>query len=193
MEVNIQIKSFFGTVLFEFSKENNTIKDTLIEAVKQNANLRGADLRGADLRGANLGGANLGGADLGGANLGGANLGGADLGDANLGGADLGDANLGGANLGGADLGGANLGDAGKLSSVNDILIVGPLGSRSAYTQIYRTEQGLFVKCGCFFGTIDDFATKVKETHGDNEHSKAYTRLIAYAKAHFEVKSNSNQ
>ena len=148
MEVNIQIKSFFGTVLFEFSKENNTIKDTLIEAVKQNANLRGADLRGA---------------------------------------------NLGGANLGGADLGGANLGDAGKLSSVNDILIVGPLGSRSAYTQIYRTEQGLFVKCGCFFGTIDDFATKVKETHGDNEHSKAYTRLIAYAKAHFEVKSNSNQ
>ena len=173
MEVNIQIKSIFGTVLFEFSKENNTIKDTLIEAVKQDADLGGANLRGANLRDADLGGADLGGANLGGANLRGANL--------------------RGAYLRGANLRGAYLRGAGKLSSVNDILIVGPLGSRSAYTQIYRTEQGLFVKCGCFFGTIDDFATKVKETHGDNEHSKAYTRLIAYAKAHFEVKSNSNQ
>jgi hypothetical protein len=168
MEVNIQIKSIFGTVLFEFSKENNTIKDTLIEAVKQDADLRCADLCGAYLRGANLSDA-----DLSGANLRGAYLRGADL--------------------SGANLSGAYLSGAGKLSSVNDILIVGPLGSRSAYTQIYRTEQGLFVKCGCFFGTIDYFATKVKETHGDNEHSKAYTRLMAYAKEHFEVKSNSNQ
>ena len=43
MEIKIQIKSIFGSVLFEYSKENNTIKDTLCEA-----NLRGADLRGAD-------------------------------------------------------------------------------------------------------------------------------------------------
>ena len=129
MEVNIQIKSIFGKVLFEFSKENNTIKDTLIEAVKQGASLDGARLDGASLDGA----------------------------------------------------------------IVNDILIVGPLGSRSAYTQVYRTDKGLFVKCGCFFGSIDDFANKVKETHGDNEHSKAYTRLIAYAKEHFEVKRNYAQ
>ena len=41
-KVKIQIKSVFGRVLFEYEKENNTIKDTLVEAVK-----RGADLRGA--------------------------------------------------------------------------------------------------------------------------------------------------
>ena len=193
MKTKIQIKSIFGEILFEFSKENNTIKDTLIEAVKQDAYLREADLREADLREADLRGAYLRGAKLRGAHLGGADLRGANLREADLGGANLGGAYLGEADLGEADLREANLRGAGKLSSVNDILIVGPLGSRSAYTQIYRTEQGLFVKCGCFFGTIDDFATKVKETHGDNEHSKAYTRLIAYAKAHFEVKSNSNQ
>ena len=45
MEIKIQIKSIFGSVLFEYSKENNTIKDTLCEA-----NLYGADLRGANLR-----------------------------------------------------------------------------------------------------------------------------------------------
>ena len=47
MKINIQIKSIFGDVLFEFEKENNTIKDTVVEAVKSDANLCGADLRGA--------------------------------------------------------------------------------------------------------------------------------------------------
>ena len=109
MKIKIDIKSIFGDVLFSFEKENNTIKDTLVEANLKEADLRGADLGGADLGGANLRGADLGGADLGGANLGGANLGGANLRGANLGGANLRGANLGGADLRGADLGGANL------------------------------------------------------------------------------------
>ena len=117
MKVKIQIKSVFGKLLFEFEKENNTIKDTLLEAIKQGADLYGADLGGANLGGADLGGANLGGADLGGAdlrsaNLRGANLYGADLRGADLRGADLYGADLGGADLGGADLGGADLGGA---------------------------------------------------------------------------------
>ena len=112
--IKIQIKSVFGEVLFEYEKENNTIKDTLIEAVKRGANLRGANLGGAYLRDANLGGVNLGGAYLRDANLGDANLrdaylGGAYLRDANLGGAYLRDANLGDANLRGANLEGAYL------------------------------------------------------------------------------------
>ncbi len=59
MKTKIEIKSTFEVVLFEFEKENNTIKDTVCEA-----NLRGADLREANLRGANLRGADLRGADL---------------------------------------------------------------------------------------------------------------------------------
>ena len=87
--IKIQIKSIFGKVLFEYKKENNTIKDTLIEALKNGANLYGADLYGADLRGADLRGANLRGANLRGANLRGANLYGANLYGADLYGADL--------------------------------------------------------------------------------------------------------
>ena len=92
MEIVIQIKSIFGSVLFEFSKENNTLKDTLQEAVCCDANLRGANLRGANLCDADLRGANLCDADLRGANLCDANLRGANLCDANLRGANLCDA-----------------------------------------------------------------------------------------------------
>ena len=149
-EIKIEIKSIFGKVLFEYTKENNTIKDTIEEAVEHGANLCGANLRGADLGDADLGGANLRGADLR-----------------------------------GADLGGADLGGAGKINSVGDILIVGPLGSRSAYTQIYRTDQGVYVKCGCFFGTIDEFAEKVKKTHAGNMYERDYKALMELAKVKF--------
>jgi uncharacterized protein YjbI with pentapeptide repeats len=71
-----------GSVLFSFECE--TIKECVVEAIKNDANLsyadlRGADLSGANLRGANLSYANLSYADLRGADLSGANLHGADL------------------------------------------------------------------------------------------------------------------
>ena len=189
-EIKIEIKSIFGNILFEYTKENNTIKDTLIEAVKRGANLRGANLRGAYLRDADLGGADLGGADLGGANLRGAYLRGAYLRgaylrDADLGGVDLGGADLGGVDLGGADLGGANLRGAGKINSVDDILIVGSIGSRSSYTQIYNTDKGIYVQCGCFFGTIDEFVVKVEETHKGTRHERDYKALVEFSKFKF--------
>ena len=75
MKIKLQIKNrFTGSVLFEYKKENNTIKDTLIEAVKQGADLQGADLQGENLRGAYLRGAYLQGADLRGAYLQGAKI-----------------------------------------------------------------------------------------------------------------------
>ena len=95
--IKIQIKSIWGDVLFEYEKDNNTIKDTLEEAVKQGANLDGANLDGANLTRANLYGANLYGANLDGANLDGANLDGANLDGANLTRANLTRANLYGA------------------------------------------------------------------------------------------------
>ena len=109
-KIKLQIKNrCTGSILFEYEKDDNTIKDTVIEAVKNTADLRDAYLGGADLRGAYLPDADLRGADLRDANLGGANLGGAYLRGADLRDADLGDADLRGANLGGANLGGADL------------------------------------------------------------------------------------
>ena len=84
MKIKIDIKSVFGNVLFSFEKENNTIKDTLVEAYLEGANLEGADLEGANLEGADLEGAYLEYAYLKGANLKGAYLKGANLEYANL-------------------------------------------------------------------------------------------------------------
>jgi hypothetical protein len=64
-----KIKSIFGNVLFEHEAENNTIKETLVKAVEDGADLSGADLSGANLRGANLRDANLRDANLRDANL----------------------------------------------------------------------------------------------------------------------------
>ena len=109
-QIKIEIKNrWTGNILFEYLSENNTIKKTVSEAIKSEANLRRANLRGADLCGADLRGADLCGADLCGADLCGADLRRADLRRANLRGADLRRANLCGADLYGADLCGADL------------------------------------------------------------------------------------
>ena len=193
MKTKIVIKSVYGSILFEYEKENNTIKETLLEAIKSgaylgSANLGGAYLRDANLRDANLCGANLRGANLGDANLCGAYLGDADLRDANLcgaylGGAYLRDADLCGAYLGGADLRGADL--CGAKIKDKGILLIGNIGSRCDYTTIYNTDKGIYVKCGCFFGTIDEFVAKVKETHKGNEHERDYLAMVEFAKIKF--------
>ena len=116
--IKIQIKSIFGSVLFEFEKENNSIKETLLEAIKSDANLSRADLSWADLSRADLSRADLSRADISGANLYGADLSGADLSGANLSRAGLSWANLSGANLSRADISGANLSRA-DISGAN--------------------------------------------------------------------------
>ena len=96
-----------GSVVFEYTKEGNTITEAVLEAIRCDANLRGADLSDADLYGADLRDANLRGA-----NLRDADLRDADLRDADLRCADLRCANLYGANLRDADLRDADLRDA---------------------------------------------------------------------------------
>ena len=114
-QIKIEIRNrWTGSVVFEYTKEGNTIAETVLDAIRRGADLHSADLcdanlRGSNLRCANLCDADLRDADLCGANLCGADLYGADLCDANLRDADLCNANLRGANLCDADLRGANL------------------------------------------------------------------------------------
>jgi len=143
--------------------------DEALSIVKA-AHLAGAR---ANLRGADLGGANLGGADLRGADLRGADLGGADLYGADLGGADLRGADLRGADLRGANLGGANLGET-------TVLMVGPIGSRRDYLVYMRLPNGdESVQAGCFRGSINEFATRVEKTHGDDSYGQEYRAVIS--------------
>ena len=99
-QIKIEIRNrWTGSVVFEYTKEGNTITETVLDAIRRGANLRGANLRDADLYGADLRGADLRDAYLRGADLRGANLCGANLYGADLRGADLCDANLCGADL----------------------------------------------------------------------------------------------
>lgn len=64
-KVKFEIKNrWTRSVLFEYEKENNTLKDTVEKAIEEGAYLRGAYLRGANLEGADLRGAYLEGAYL---------------------------------------------------------------------------------------------------------------------------------
>ena len=160
-------------------------------AVKSRASLSGANLRGANLRGANLRGANLRGANLYGADLRGANLYGADLSSADLRGAYLRGADLYGANLSDADLSGAYLYGADlsghKVTGVP--LFIGPIGSVRGTLEIWPTKDGIFLKRGCFFGTIEEFLAAVTDKHGDNEHGRAYRVAVALGMEIFKGES----
>jgi len=170
MKLKIEIKNrWTGKILFEFESENNNVKNTLLEAIKSNAdlsdaNLRNANLRNADLSNADLSGANLSNADLSGANLSWANLRGADLSGANLSGADLSNADL-------------------SYSKTDKRYIqVSCIGSSKRLTT-YCFEDDI-VLCGCFKGTLSEFEAKVKETHENNEqYLKEYLGFINYIKS----------
>ena len=68
-KIKLQIKTIGGTVLFEYETEDNTIRKTVEEAVRKNADLSYADLSSANLRYADLRYANLRSADLRSADL----------------------------------------------------------------------------------------------------------------------------
>lgn len=82
-QIKIEIRNrWTGSVVFEYTKEGNTITETVLEAIRRGADLRDTDLYGADLCNADLRGANLSDADLCDADLRDADLCGANLRDA---------------------------------------------------------------------------------------------------------------
>ena len=150
----------------------------------ERADLHEADLRGADLHEANLRWADLRGADLHEANLRWADLHEANLYEADLHEADLRWANLREANLREADLRGADLYGANLYGANGKILSFGPIGSRQGITYVTKTEQIIHIRCGCFYGTLEEFTAKVEAVHGESKHGKSYKAAIEFIKSH---------
>ena len=160
--MKVEIKNVFGRVIFEYECAKNSIKKTVLEAIKQKADLSGANLSRADLSGANLSGADLSGAYLSGAylsgayllgaNLSGANLSRADLSRAYLLGADLSRADLSRANLSGADLSGADLSGADLSRAENKDTAKMPI-----FCKWNASIIGNKIKIGCQEMTIEDW------------------------------------
>ena len=71
-----------------------------------------------------------------------------------------------------------------RVMKSSDCITIGAIGSRDDTTTFYRvTDGGIYVSCGCFSGSIDDFAAEVKEVHAGTKHERTYLLAIALAKA----------
>lgn len=93
-----------------------------------------------------------------------------------------------GANLRMADLTEAYLygakGQRGELLvGSNPIITIGPMGSRRDSLIIQNYADDVWVKAGCFFGSIADFKEKVIATHGNNNHAKNYLAACDFIQA----------
>ncbi len=68
------------------------------------------------------------------------------------------------------------------------------MGSRNDVTTFFRNANNqISVVCGCFYGTIDEFAEQVKKTHGDNKHAHDYNRAIQMAKIWIDLSEVENE
>ena len=67
---------------------------------------------------------------------------------------------------------------------IDRVLKIDRIGSRKGCTYFFKTPSNIYVRCGCFFGDLEDFENKVNETHADNEqYRKEYLEAIKYVKA----------
>ncbi len=68
-------------------------------------------------------------------------------------------------------------GDA-KVYGNADYVTVKGFGSVFRTTSFFREKnKSIGVKCGCFYGELDEFRDKVKETHGESKTAKEYLML----------------
>ena len=71
-----------------------------------------------------------------------------------------------------------------KIDKAENIMVIGPIGSRHDFTTFIKSnDEVIYVTCGCFFGTINEFEKKVLETHDkDSIHRKQYINVIGCVK-----------
>ena len=79
-------------------------------------------------------------------------------------------------------------GDA-RVAGNASIMTISHIGSRFGTTTFFALKSGkIGVRCGCFYGDIDQFAARVEQTHGDNQHGKAYKLAIELAKLRLQTR-----
>lgn len=102
-----------------------------------------------------------------------------NLSGTNLAGATLSGANLENANLERADLSGADLRRAKGIAS----LYIPGMSSRGDVLYAVLHDNGVYIKTGCFWGTISEFREKVLQEKGPNHLYLAAADFLAAALA----------
>lgn len=75
-----------------------------------------------------------------------------------------------------------------RVSKMTHLVVIGPIGSRNAFTTFYRDKDNeITVTCGCFLGKIDKFIQKVSQTHGETKHAIVYKLAVELAKTQIDL------
>ena len=68
-----------------------------------------------------------------------------------------------------------------------DYTYISGFGRLHRTTTFFRTKTGeVGVRCGCFYGTLEEFRKKVRETHGESKTAKEYLVIADLMELHFE-------
>ena len=74
-----------------------------------------------------------------------------------------------------------------RVTGNADYAMVKGFGREYRNTTFFRCKDGkIRVVCGCFFGDLDEFREKVKETHGDGKMAKEYLAIADLMEMHFK-------
>lgn len=83
--------------------------------------------------------------------------------------------------------------DSARVTDSADYITIGAIGSRNDTSTFYRgADEKIYVSCGCFNGSIDDFASKVKAVHAGTKHEKTYLLAIELAKAQIATEAEND-
>ena len=83
-----------------------------------------------------------------------------------------------------------------NFQETSDYIVMGPMGSRDAFTTFYRTNNEIYVTCGCKNTDIDTWLGMVEKKHGNNKHGQAYREAANFVRNRFrketedEIKEN---
>lgn len=64
---------------------------------------------------------------------------------------------------------------------------IGPIGSREDTLIAFLTDDGVYLRTGCFWGTIKKFRSNLAETHKQNEHEKEYLAALELVVIHAKL------
>ena len=73
-----------------------------------------------------------------------------------------------------------------RVSDNADYATISGFGSEYRTTTFFRNRSGqIEVRCGCFYGTIEEFRAKVKQTHGETKKAIEYLKVADLMEYHF--------
>ena len=83
--------------------------------------------------------------------------------------------------------GNARVSDNARVREPSDIALIKGFGSKFRATSFFRCMDGLVrCQCDCFYGTVDEFRSKVRETHGNSKYAKEYLMIADLMELHFK-------